>query len=95
MRRVLKLDGVVDVVVEIRDPEIDLESNGHYECHYSITGMPKMLHGSAMGVDEIQAFYLALQLVGNRLYSIAEFKSGRLSWPFSIDVNNLGFPTAV
>jgi uncharacterized membrane protein len=47
------------------------------------------------GVDAIQAFYLVLQLIGNRLYTIDEFKTGRLSWPFSVDVNDLGFPTAV
>jgi hypothetical protein len=95
MRRVLKLDGYVDVVVELFYPEIDQKTDGHYECCYTITGLSKTLHGSAMGVDAIQALYLALQLIGNRLYTIIEFKTGRLSWPFSVDVNDLGFPTAV
>ena len=95
MKRVLKLDGSVDIVVEIFDPKIDSATDGHYECRYTVTGLSKTLHGSSMGVDAIQAFYLALQLIGNRLYTIDEFKAKRLAWPFSVDVNDLGFPTAV
>ena len=95
MNRILKLDGSVDVVVEIFYPEIDPETDSHYKCRYTVSGLSKTLHGSAMGVDAIQAFYLVLQLIGNRLYTIDEYKTGRLSWPFSVDVNDLGFPTAV
>ena len=94
MKRVLKLDRSIDVVVEIFDPELDVETDGHCKCQYTVTGLPKALRGEAMGVDPIQAIYLALQLIGNRLYTIEEFKAGRLAWSFSTDVRDLGFPTA-
>jgi hypothetical protein len=41
-----------------------------------------------MGVDAIQALWLAMIVIGASLYTTAEYKSGRLRW-FDDD---LGFP---
>ena len=95
MERILKLDGITDVIVEISQPEVDKETDGHYKCRYTIHGLPKVLNGEAMGVDAIQAIHFALKLVGNRLYTLDEFRENRLTWPFSVDSQDLGFPTAV
>lgn len=94
MKRILKLDELFEVSVEIFDPEIDPETYGHYICRYKINGLDNTLNGYAMGVDSIQAFYLTLQLIGNRLYTTNEFKNSRLRWPCSIDRFDLGFPVA-
>jgi hypothetical protein len=44
-----------------------------------------------MGVDEMQALFLALQAIGNRLYTSAYFKAGKLTW---LGRRDLGFPVA-
>lgn len=92
MKRILILDESSDVFVEILEPEIDPQTDGHYICHYKISGLDKNLNGYGIGVDSIQALYITLQLIGNRLYTTDEFKSGRLRWPYSLDQSDLGFP---
>ncbi len=94
MKRILKLDELNDISVEIFDPEILADTDGHYICRYIITGLDKNMNGYGMGVDSIQAFYLTLQLIGNRLYTTDEFKNSRLIWPYAIDKSDLGFPVA-
>jgi hypothetical protein len=42
-----------------------------------------------MGVDEMQALFLAMQHIGTRLYTSAFFKAGKLEW---LEQRNLGFP---
>lgn len=92
MKRVLRLDDATDVVVDVDYPKLDPDTDGHYVCNYTITGLPKLINGSSMGVDEIQALDIAMQLIGNRLYTRSEFKTGRLKWPFSPDALDIGFP---
>jgi len=92
MRRTLKLDQDKEVHVDLFEPE--LEPDGDYICRYTVSGLSKPLSGDSMGIDAIQALHIALQLIGNRLYSMEEFKSKRLTWEGSVDSSDLGFPTS-
>ena len=92
MRRTLKLDENKEVHVDLFEPV--LEPDQDYTCRYTVSGLAKPLSGSGMGIDAIQALFITLQLIGNRLYSMEEFKSGRLTWEGSINGRDLGFPTS-
>ncbi|HEX3653754.1 MAG TPA: hypothetical protein VHU18_13125 [Rhizomicrobium sp.] len=94
IRRQLKLDKEQDVYVDIFCPIEEPGTDGHYSCAYCINGLSKTLASFGMGIDAVQALYITLQLIGNRLSSTEEFKSGRLTWVGSIDGKDLGFPTA-
>jgi hypothetical protein len=76
------------VIVEIAAPEPDGEN---YKCHFRISGLGHDRMSYSMGVDSMQALHGAFELIGNRLYSSAEAKSGSLQWLASRD---LGFPVA-
>jgi len=92
MRRTLKLDQDKEVHVDLFEPE--LEPDEAYICRYTVSGLSKPLTGSGMGIDAIQALFITLQLIGNRLYSMEEFKNKRLTWEGSLDGSDLGFPTS-
>lgn len=93
MRRILTLDDHTDVCVDIYEPYIDDETDGHYRCKFNISGLSKEVSSFGMGVDEIQAIHITMNLVGNILYSCSEFRDGRLTWGCSIEGSDLGFPT--
>ncbi|WP_165189859.1 DUF6968 family protein [Caulobacter soli] len=94
MRRVLQLDEVDAVQVEIFSPVEDVGSFGDYLCRFKINGLGKNVEGYGAGIDSINALVGALIIIGNKLYTTEEYKSGRLSWSGSIDRGKLGFPTA-
>lgn len=71
-----------EIVVTLFRPEPD---QNDYRCEFEIDGT----RGYSMGVDEMQALFLALQHIGTRLYTSAYFKAGKLMW---LDQRNLGFP---
>ena len=59
----------------------------NYRCEFEVDGK----RSYSMGVDEMQALFGALQLIGNRLYTSTYWKAGKLTW---LDGRDLGFPVA-
>ena len=94
MRRVLQLDDVDAVHVDVFAPVEDAGSFGDYLCYYKVSGLNKNIESNGVGIDSISALVSALIFIGNRLYTTEEYKSGRLSWDGSVDKKKLGFPTA-
>jgi hypothetical protein len=85
-RRTLTLEGDPrgELIVTLFQPTRDQRD---IRCEFEIGGA----RGYAMGVDEMQALFLALQAIGNRLYTSAYFKAGKLTW---LGRRDLGFPVA-
>lgn len=94
MRRVLQLDNVDAVHVDVFAPVEDFESFVDYLCSYRIIGLSKNIESNGVGIDSISALVSALIFIGNRLYTTEKYRSGRLSWDGSVDKKKLGFPTA-
>jgi hypothetical protein len=66
--------------------------DGDWRCDFEIRGLGLGdIDGCAMGVDPVQALFLALKNIASLLYTSEEFKSGRLTW---FGQRNLGLPTA-
>jgi hypothetical protein len=80
LRRMLTLrlpSGDQPVEVRIHSPrQLDID----YECQVEIHWPGQIWRGSMIGVDECQAVFLALQLVGIRLYNSDHHNAGRLIW---------------
>ncbi|MFT4715853.1 MAG: hypothetical protein ACI861_000443 [Paracoccaceae bacterium] len=49
-----------------------------YSCKYVISGLTKSFEKSAVGIDEIQALGLALNLVKSCVINSVEYKAGKL-----------------
>jgi hypothetical protein len=77
------------VVVRIGRP-YPIDDGQNYVCPFEIDGINATSLKKSMGVDSIQALWLALNLIGASLYASAEYKMGRLRW-FE-DQDDLGFP---
>lgn len=92
--RTLSLDGQDFVVIQIFQPTEDLETDGHFVCKFTISGLSSLISSYGMGVDGVQAVCNAMELVGHRLYYSKEYKDGRLSWSCGINSTDLGFPLA-
>lgn len=60
-----------------------------YKCEFQIYGLGSSKVYYAMGVDEIQAVYLALMRLGSILYASDEYRAGLLKWFTNSD---LGLP---
>jgi Domain of unknown function (DUF6968) len=67
------------VALEIRlfKPEPDDEASS---CRYEIDWPSGTKSKRAVGVDDIQAILLALQLIGSELYTSEYHKNGQLVW---------------
>jgi hypothetical protein len=65
--------------------------DGHddYFCPFQIIGIGNDKVRYGVGVDAVQAVWLTLQMIGARLHTSSEAKSGALSW---LGQSNLGFP---
>ena len=94
MHRNLNLDEKIIVRIDIQQPVVAIDTDGHYICHFSISGLSTPVSSFGMGVDSVQAIYIALQLIGNTLYTCSEFLSGRLTWDDAAKIGDLGFPVA-
>ena len=90
VRRVLTLSPNKEVTVLVGLPQEFPEGTSFY-CPYQITGLAKEKLFYAGGVDAIQAFCLALEMIGVILYTSAEYKVGHLSWEAGRK-GELGFP---
>lgn len=60
-----------------------------YVCYYQIEGLSCAGIRKAMGVDSIQALFLALTSAASILYTSEEHKAGWLTY---LDESNLGLP---
>ncbi len=87
--RTITLEGADQrpVHVQIERPML---AKGRYECKFSIAGLSQPFVSRSVGIDSVQALWLALQMVGTRLYTSPEFEANLLSWN---GMRNLGFPT--
>lgn len=76
------------VLLEILEPNPDGVS---WRCDIHISGLDQGAFSFyAMGVDPVQALYLALQNIASILYTSDEYKGGRLTW---LGHRNLRLPT--
>jgi hypothetical protein len=76
------------VLVTFATP-IRVPGSTDYICHYRIEGLSCAGTRMAMGVDAVQALFLALANAASTLYSCEEHKAGRLT---HLDEKNLGLP---
>ena len=88
--RELAIDGAKKVQVIIGKPEKFPDSSDYY-CPYQITGIGNERIRYAGGVDAVQAFQLALNMIGADLYTSKEAKAGKLNWEAG-EKGDLGFP---
>jgi hypothetical protein len=88
--RKFTLDDGRDVIVYMGKPR-EL-SRLTVECQYQIVGIgdEKIRHG--MGMDDIQAIWLALNAIATDLYTSTEAKNGTLSWEGASTKGNFGLP---
>lgn len=90
-QRSITLSGQDEVIVTIGTPHIPAGYPDEYWCVYRIEGLSKPRTSYAIGVDSMQALYLALMNIATDLYMSAEGREGQLSWLGGAD---LGFPVA-
>lgn len=88
--RVLELRDGGEVRVRIGKPKpFPDDPNLNFYCPYQIVWVRSDGVRYAGGVDAIQAFSLALRMIGADLYTSEEYKTERLTW---LGQRNLGFP---
>ncbi|MGI8840982.1 MAG: DUF6968 family protein [Caulobacteraceae bacterium] len=80
------------VEVTISPPIRQAGASGDWECTYQITGLGSAKAKIAMGVDGIQAVFLAMTYVATALYFSDEYENGELTWDGGMTVVDLGFP---
>jgi len=91
--RTLFLDGADTVRVQIGEPVLADAPHGDSACPWLIEGMGSSRLRYAVGIDRVQALWLALQMIGVTLYLSKEYKSGRLkAFADCDDRGDLGFP---
>jgi hypothetical protein len=84
--RSLLLDGTSKVTIRIRRP---YEAENDFACDYEIRGLGDLDCDPALGVDSLQALFLAVQAIRERLRPYLD----RLSWLGN--ENDDGFPSAM
>ncbi len=73
-----------EIVVRLMAPVLD---GRDYRCDFQIVGLGEKDVGYAMGADGIQALFLALKMIGTRLYTSAEGKAGLILLDGSPDLD--------
>lgn len=85
--------GDKEVTVTIFTPSSSEKYGGDCVCYYKIVGIAGMEESKrAIGIDGMQALFLALQRIGTDLYTSAEWRSGLLLWEGGRVIGDLGFP---
>ena len=84
--RKYELNRTLEVLIVIEKAKPD---QNDYRCNYHISGFAQPINGYAMGIDEVQALYLAMQKISIILYSSDEYKEKQLTWLGTFD---LGLP---
>lgn len=77
------------VRLQVRPPRPDEQD---WRCDYAIQGPDGEHAGHAMGVDGVQALYLALQSAHVHLLMTEHGRAGRLTW---LEQTDLGLPLPV
>jgi hypothetical protein len=67
----------IDVFVRIFMPEAE---NGAVRCAYDIDWPNGKKSGATVGVDSIQAIFLALKMIGIDVYTSDYHRQGQLAW---------------
>ena len=80
-------DRAINVIIGI--PQRFPDGPDDYFCPFQIIGMGDEQVRYGAGVDAVQAVWLTLQMIGARLYTSPEAKSGALTW---LGQSDLGFP---
>ena len=90
--RALILDSDTRIVARIGLPYTPADFPNESWCPWQIEGLGRDRVRRVVGVDSIQALWLAFQVVGTELYACDEYRSGRLA-AFPGEANgDLGFP---
>ena len=76
------------VVISFSSP-IRATGTRDFVCHYRIDGLSCRGTRMAMGIDSLQALFLAMTNAASILYTCEEFKAGRLTF---LEDKNLGLP---
>ena len=76
------------VVVSFSSP-VQATGTRDFVCHYQINGLSCCGTRMAMGIDSLQALFLAMTNAASILYTCEEFKAGRLTF---LEDKNLGLP---
>jgi len=82
---------VGQVIVRLAKPE-KIPGEDDFSCGYQILGLGTEAVRTAVGVDAVQALFLAMTKIGADLYTSAEASTCKLSWHGD---KNLGFPVFV
>ena len=90
--RVLVLDSDTEVIARIGLPFTPAEFPNESWCPWQIQGLGSDIVRRTIGIDSVQALWLAFQSVGCQLYASEEYRSGRLV-AFPGEGGDLGFPT--
>ena len=91
--RVLILDADVQVVARIGLPYTPAEFPNESWCPWQIEGVGSGVVRRAIGIDSVQALWLAFHAIGCQLYACEEYRSGRLVAFRGKELGDLGFPT--
>ena len=91
--RRLFLDGEASVIVRIGRPLIASTEPHESACPWQIEGLGSGKVRKTFGVDQVQALWLTLQIIGSTLYASEEYRAGRLkAFADGNDRGDLGFP---
>jgi hypothetical protein len=91
--RRLFLDGIESVRVLIGQPLLAHTPHLESACPWRIEGMGSGKIRYAVGIDQVQAVWLAMQSIGGDLYASEEYRAGRLkAFANDNDHGDLGFP---
>ena len=91
--RRLFLDGAETVRVLIGQPQLARTPHPESACPWRIEGIGAGAVRYACGIDQVQALWLALQMIGATLHASEEYHAGRLNcFADGDDDGDLGFP---
>lgn len=91
--RRLFLDGEEAVRVRIGQPLLAYTPHEQSACPWIIEGLGSGKLRYTVGIDRVQALWLALQMIGSTLYASDEYRAGRLkAFEAGNDHDDLGFP---
>ncbi|WP_173910931.1 hypothetical protein [Acinetobacter sp. Marseille-Q1618] len=83
-KRTYELDGQFDLEIIIFKAKPDQDD---YRAEFQIIGFANVIESYAMGIDEVQALFLAFQKVATILYCSKEYEDKRLTWLGTYDLD--------
>lgn len=89
--REYELDSEKTVTIYIFKPFLDEQD---YRCNFEIIGLLKDFRSYAMGVDSVQALFLALNRIATILYTSDEYEDGKLKLYGSFNLS-LPYPDTI